>query len=239
MINNLLYCDDLAIFSESLQELQTGLDALHEFCLEYKLVINIGKTKLVTVGPKGNSSQGQKLILQNQAVESVGSWKYLGFYMNNKGNVETHIAEVYKRCSYPVHFIRKLAGHAAIKFTQLLQISAALVESLALYASEAWGAFTSWSHAGWDRNLIERINFNICKAILQVGRNTDNNGARTEIGKYPLLFSIEKRMLKYWHSIGKRQGSIVEKLVNDETFRNIGISKKMSMRFHNSAEINY
>ena len=35
-------------------------------------------------------------------------------------------------------------------------------------------------------------------------------------------------MLKYWHSIGKRHGSIVEKLVNDETFRNIGISKKMN-----------
>ena len=41
MINNLLYCDDLVIFGESLREIQTGLDEIENFCSQNKLVINL------------------------------------------------------------------------------------------------------------------------------------------------------------------------------------------------------
>ena len=231
MLNSLMYCDDLALFSESLSEVQAGLDSLHDFCMENKLNISIQKTKLLSLASNKQQNQNQQLILQNQVIESVSEWKYLGFYLNNKANADTHIKEVYKRCSYPINFIRKLASFKAVRFSQLMQVSSALEESLVLYASEAWSAFVSWKHSSWDRSLIERINFKICKAVLQVDRNTDNNGARTELGRYPLLFNIQKRVLKYWNSIRRRQFAIIGKLTSDVAYENIGIKNKVSTEF--------
>ena len=66
---------------------------------------------------------------------------------------------------------------------------------------------------------------------MQVDRNTDNNGARTELGKYPLLFNIQKRVLKYWINIQKRPYAIIGKLTSDVTYANIGIQKKISTEF--------
>ena len=215
MLNSLMYCDDLAIFSESISEIQAGLDSLYDFCAENKLIINIQKTKLISLSTNKRQNQNQQLILQNQVIETASKWKYLGFHLNNKANADTHIKEVYKRCCYPINFIRKLASFKVVTFAQLMHVSAALIESLALYASEAWSAFVSWKHSTWDRNLIERINFKVCKAVLQVDRNTDNNGARTELGRFPLLFNIQKRVLKYWNSIQKRQFSIIRELTSD------------------------
>ena len=46
-INILQYADDLAIFSESEELLQTKLDMLQIYCQEKKLCVNSSKSKIV------------------------------------------------------------------------------------------------------------------------------------------------------------------------------------------------
>ena len=226
MINCLLYCDDLVIFGESLIEVQRGLDSISEFCSENKLVINTEKTKLISMVTNANNTS-QKLILQNQTVCSVDSWKYLGYFINSHGNPRTHLQEIVKRCSYPIQLLRKLAAFSEVRYSHLQNICTALVESLVLYASEAWGAFISWDFGSFDKSLIERVNFRCCKSVLQVGSVTDNNGARSEAGKLPLLYNLQKRLIKYWAGIQKRPNSIVGRLISDESYSRLGIRQKV------------
>ena len=225
MINNLLYCDDLVIFGENIQELQAGVDKVVEFCQSNRLVINSEKTKVLSCNSKPLCPQ--KLILQGQVIDSVETWKYLGFHMNSKGSADTHAIEISKRCGHPVFFLRRLAATSAVKHHHLIRILTALVESIALYASEAWGAFLSWNFGSWDRTLFERVNFKSCKALLQVGPTTDNIGARAEVGRFPLLYNIQARSIRYWASISRRPDSIIAKLVRDPEYRNIGIKEKI------------
>ena len=124
--------------------------------------------------------------------------------------------------------LRKLAGFQRVKHKQLILFSTTMIESIVLYASEAWGTFVSWKLGTWDRNLIERINFRICKSILQVSPNTDSNGARSELGRLPLLYSIQKRSLQYWSSVRSRPDSIIAKLVADAEYNDVGIGEKMN-----------
>ena len=46
----ILYADDTVILSESESDLQAHLDAFHEYCLTWKLKVNIDKTKIVIFG---------------------------------------------------------------------------------------------------------------------------------------------------------------------------------------------
>ena len=46
----MLYADDTDILSESQSDLQAQLGAFHEYCLTWKLKVNIDKTKIVIFG---------------------------------------------------------------------------------------------------------------------------------------------------------------------------------------------
>ena len=85
----------------------------------------------------------------------------------------------------------------------------------------------SWNFSSFDKSLVERVNFRCCKSILQVSSTTGNNGARSEAGKLPLLYSLQKRSIKYWASIQMRPDSIIGRLITDETYQKIGIRKKI------------
>ena len=41
-----MYADDLALLSQSTLGMQISLDKLKEYCLKWKLTVNIGKTKV-------------------------------------------------------------------------------------------------------------------------------------------------------------------------------------------------
>ena len=226
MINNLLYCDDLVIFGEDLRELQRGLDKVYEFCQNNHLIINQQKTKLLSCNT--NSRFKQSLIMDGQTIESVQTWKYLGFHMNSKGNADAHAIEINKRCCYPIYFLRKLAGIKGVNYQQLMRFLKAMIDSIVLYASEAWGAFVPWNFGSWDRGLFERVNFNSCKAILQVSPTTDNIGARSEVGRLPLLYNIQYRSIRYWASISKRPESIISKIMADPAYKDVGLVAKVN-----------
>ena len=229
MLNNLLYCDDLVIFGEDHKELQRGVDKVYEFCQSNQLIVNQQKTKMISCNTNGR--QQQRLIMDGQTIEVVETWKYLGFHMNNKGNTSTHAIEMSKRCSYPIFFLRKLASMNSVSYYHLTKFLTAMIDSVVLYASEAWGAFVPWNSGSWDRSLFERANFKSCKAILQVNPTTDNIGARLEVGRLPLLYNIQCRSIRYWASIGKRPESIIAQLMADATYRDEGLTAKANSDF--------
>jgi hypothetical protein len=41
------YADDTVILAENAKELQKALDAMHTFCVQYRLEVNVSKTKVV------------------------------------------------------------------------------------------------------------------------------------------------------------------------------------------------
>ena len=49
----LLYADDLIILSESSDGLQCALDKLHQYCLKWKLIVNIDKSNIMISNKAG------------------------------------------------------------------------------------------------------------------------------------------------------------------------------------------
>jgi hypothetical protein len=81
----LLYADDTFIFAESAEDLQAALNIFEEYCSEWKLSINVSKTKIV-VFSKRKCNNKKEFLLNNEEVEVMDSYMYLGLLFNYNGN---------------------------------------------------------------------------------------------------------------------------------------------------------
>ena len=53
----ILYADDIVIFENSGQELQTSLNLLEQYCNQWKLTVNTSKTKVMIFRKGGKNYQ--------------------------------------------------------------------------------------------------------------------------------------------------------------------------------------
>ena len=81
----LLYADDTVIFAESAPELQQALSVFEKYCTEWKLSVNVTKTKVV-IFSKRKLAQNVSFKLYNQNIEIQDSYVYLGLLFYYNGN---------------------------------------------------------------------------------------------------------------------------------------------------------
>ena len=82
IIKLLMFADDMAIFSETRKGLQKGLDDLYAYCCKWGLKVNILKTKIMIFRKGGRLGPNDKWTFDNQLVEVVPAFKYLGCFFN-------------------------------------------------------------------------------------------------------------------------------------------------------------
>ena len=71
-----MYADDLIVISESYSGLQNAMDKLEDYCTSWSLRVNVSKTKFMITN--GGNAQPCELTYQNDKIEQVNSFKYLG-----------------------------------------------------------------------------------------------------------------------------------------------------------------
>ena len=83
VFTHLLYADDIVLISESAEGLQNSINSLHKFCAKWHLIVNISKTKIMQISCKSPSN----FTYDNQAIENIDTFKYLGHTLSNRGNI--------------------------------------------------------------------------------------------------------------------------------------------------------
>ena len=88
LIPLLLFADDIAIPSRSLEVLQRLVAALSVFCTRNKLVVNLGKPGWLVGGcPPRSGTDGLCLWFNRCAVTPVSSYKYLGLVFDGSSSM--------------------------------------------------------------------------------------------------------------------------------------------------------
>ena len=81
---------------------------------------------------------------------------------------------------------------------------------LTLCNSEVWGLFIKSDFKYPDTSQIEKGHLQFCKRYLQVNNKSSNIACRAELGRYPLIFDINKRIPRYISYLkSKEQSSLV------------------------------
>ena len=81
-----LDADDIVIFANTQEQLQSSLDLLLEYCNKWKLTINVSKTKVMVFRKGGVLPRNLVFYYNGVVLEIVKEFKYLGIVFKSGGS---------------------------------------------------------------------------------------------------------------------------------------------------------
>jgi hypothetical protein len=134
----ILYADDTVILSEPESDLQAQLDAFHEYCLTWKLKVNIDKTKIVIFG-SGRTPQNLSFKYNGSEIEVVKNFNYLGIIFSKTGNFNLAKKRLVDKAVVSMYEVLKLGRKHNLSIKCLLSLFDKMVKPILLYSCEIWG----------------------------------------------------------------------------------------------------
>ena len=187
----LLYADDTILMADSKEKLQTGLDVMLRYCDKWKLQINVNKTKVMIFHSRRNNRD--KLYLNEQEIEEVQAFKYLGIEFYKTGTFHKAKKHRYDQAQKAMFSLLKTARGQELPIHVVLQLFQTMVVPVMLYGCEIWGFESA--------DIIERLQLRFLKQLLRLNKNTMTELVYGETGFYPLSVQIQSRMIRFWTNL--------------------------------------
>jgi hypothetical protein len=200
----LLFADDMIVLAETADDLQQSLNRLHVYCMSWGLEVNVEKTKIVVFRRRGRVEQ--HWTYDNQVVDVVDSFNYLGVVANYNGSFANHCQLTTGKGLKAMNALLCNTREIMLSPRILCQLFDSFVGSVLSYGSEVWG-FTKCQ-------AIERVHLKFCKRILRVKQCASTAGVYGELGRYPLYITRYMRILKYWFKVTNSENCILRTIYN-------------------------
>lgn len=190
---HLVYADDLVLLSESSTGMQTLLNEMARYCKKWHLIINTSKTKVMIFNNKKKTIAIDNFKLENEKLEIVDNYKYLGHVLCNTRNIHTQMHQnLAIQAQRALHLlndnIKSTVGYMAPKLA--LRMFDTHVLPILEYNCEVWFSKKQISE-------IEKIQLKFLKSMLGVRNQTTTVGLLADTGRYPLLVRQHLSAVKY------------------------------------------
>ena len=195
-LNSLLYADDLIILSRSKTGLQNCLNALAQYCTSWMLQINPKKTKIMVFQKRAKKYECN-FYIDKEKIDTVQNYTYLGTRISSSENFTLSLDHLREKALHALFALRRHVDLSRLKPSLACKIFDTMISPILTYNSEAWGVFAKSDFKSWDTSPIEKSHLQFCKRYLQVNNKASNIACRAEMGRFPLTFDINKRILKY------------------------------------------
>ena len=220
----LLYADDTILISNDADKLQKSLDDFMDYCNQWKLKVNIDKTKIVIFGARKLNKY--RFTLNKTNIEIVDAYKYLGIYFSSTGSfikAKKHLAE---QANKALHFLYTVINNMQLPIDLTLKLFDQTITPILTYSSEIWGYE--------NVDIIQRVQNKFYRATLKLKKSTPSYMIMGELGKYPIDIIIKSKMIGYWlrlinGSHDKISYKIYQILLNIPNFTSKWVSKIMSI----------
>ena len=185
----ILYADDTILFSDCPKDLQLQLDIFCDYCRQFKLKVNISKTKCMTFS-KGRNSNNQIFKFDGENIENVNQFNYLGIVFTKTCTFTEAKNNNVRKATVAMYDVLKKGRMYNLSVSCTYDLFDKIVVPILLYGCEVWG-FT-------NIQVIERLHLKFCKMLLCLKKSTPNYMVYAELGIKPLLYNIKSRMVNYW-----------------------------------------
>jgi hypothetical protein len=192
IINNIRYADDTVILASSMEELSCLMSKIQKTSAQYGLRLNITKTKWMLVSK--TQQPPQQLILDNERIEHVDSYIYLGTTVNSNWDQAKEIRIRVEKARASFTSMKQIFTSKSLTLPLKIRLLKCYVFPVLLYGMEAWTmtatlmkkveAFEMWAY-----RRILRISWTEHVTNEEVLRRI---GKEREVG-----ISIKKRKLEY------------------------------------------
>lgn len=137
-LNIFMYADDVVLLSTSEQGLQNCVNKLSNFTKDWKMTVNIKKTKVLVFNKSGRV-QNIKIKLEDEDIESVKQYTYLGVNFMASGSFKNAKHELYNKGFKAFFKLRRTFTTELPKPKTLMHIFSHTIRPILLYGSEIWG----------------------------------------------------------------------------------------------------
>ena len=188
----LLFADDTVLFSHNKVDLQNMLNAFETYCDDWKLTVNISKTKIL-IFTSGKYARNLQFYFKGNELEIVTEYKYLGIYLSKSGSFvscKKHIAE---QANNAIHSLLRKIRVLNLPIDMQIDLFNKLIKPILLYGCEIWGI--------GNIDIIERVQLKFLKMILNLKKSTPSYMVYGETGTFPLKIDIEARIISYWTNL--------------------------------------
>ncbi len=192
----LLYADDAVLLSETREDLQLGLNTLHDYCKRWKMILNTDKTKIVVFRAGGRLARLDKWYYGNVELDVVSHFSYLGIVLSQSGSfsrTQQTLAKQGKKALFSMFkMVQKFRGLSPLDLCDLFD---KLVVPVLTYGSEIWGFHKA--------DAVEKVHREFMRRVLRVKGTTANEFLYGELGRKPLIVIRYCRIIKYWFKLLK------------------------------------
>ena len=194
------------------------------------LTVNTKKTKCVIFNPTGWGPLRFPKIrfkINNQLLENVDRYTYLGLVFKPSGAVDTAAKELLSKANRAYFSLSSLLfENKKMKVDRAIDLFDSLVTPVSLYSSQFWSvlslpasAFTSVQNLmkAWEVFIPETVNQRFCRLILSLHKKTSRLAVLGELSRYPLLITSLVQSIKYkWTILNKcDKSSVLYAAVNE------------------------
>ena len=121
----------------SLTTYLSKIEAINRWLHANCLVLNVRKTKELVMGDSNLTNSYTPVQIDQETVEIVDNFKYLGTIMDSKFLFEEHSNMVYNRAQQRLHLLRKLNSFGVSKSVMQL-VYRSIIESVLSYNISTW-----------------------------------------------------------------------------------------------------
>ena len=214
----LLYADDLVLVSRTAEGLQKNLNRLGAYCKQWKLEVNLSKSKIMCLSRSGELTDAT-FCYNDAPLEQVQSYCYLGMELSS--NCSFHRAEksMCEKAAKAMFKLKSLLTGTGIQPAIALKLFDQLIRPIALYGSEIWGPKKlilplRRNHKlseSFSKIACEKLNLSFCRFILGVHKKAQNSAILGELGRYPLGIDVTANCVLYLkHLLSGKTSSLLK-----------------------------
>ena len=172
----LLYADDTVIISETSDVLQEALNTFESYCNDFKLSVNISKTKIV-IFSKGKQNKNLLFRFNNSIIEIVSEYKYLGIIMSRNGSYVKSLKHTAEQATRAMYGLFSKIRHLSLPADVIVDLYEKTIKPILLYGCEIWG-FGKFE-------ILERAQLKFFKSLFGLKKSTPSNIIYGELGYIP------------------------------------------------------
>ncbi len=155
-------------------------------------------------------------------IDITKEYTYLGFKVTQNGNFKLAQKQLSEKALRALYKIRKQIDLHKLSPKVATKNFDTIISPILLYNSEVWGAYEKNDFNKWDNTDIEKTHLRFCKLYLGVNKTASNIACRGELGRFPLLITIQRNIFNYLkHILQLPDDSIVRQALNISIIPNI------------------
>ena len=211
----LMFADDTVLVGDSEQKLQKLVKEFGSVCKRRKLVVNVGKSKVMRIG-RGQNENEMNVSLNNRRMEEVECYRYLGVDVSHDGKMNEEVSHRIGEARKVSGALQKLWKNRNMSMEAKVGMYEGIVEPTLLYGCEAW---TLNVH---ERRKVEAVEMSCLRSICGVRRmdRIANVEIRRRCGK---TVGVGERMdqgvLRWFGHVERMEGERLVRRVYDSDAR--------------------